>query len=127
MLDDDAGGRARRIELRDTFVGRIGVVDVVVGELLALHLAGGGNAGAQVRRAVERRRLVRVLAVAQRFDQAAAESAESGHRIAELLRKPIADGGVIGGGARIRLGGKLATQVGSGSAAMGGQLAEQRA
>ena len=39
MLDDGASRRARRIELGDAFVGRIGVVDIVVGELLALNLA----------------------------------------------------------------------------------------
>ena len=33
-----------RIELGDAFVGRVGVVDVVVGELLALQLARGRDA-----------------------------------------------------------------------------------
>ena len=75
VLDDGAGRRARRIELGDAFVGRVGVVDVVVGELLALRLPRGGDAEAHVRRAIERRRLVRVLAVAQFLDQPAAEGA----------------------------------------------------
>ena len=44
MLDDGAGGRLFRIELRDQFVSRVGVVDVVVGELFALQLLGGGDA-----------------------------------------------------------------------------------
>ena len=41
---------ARRggIELGDQLVGGVGVVDVVEGELLALELAGGGDAGAAV-------------------------------------------------------------------------------
>ncbi|OIQ65472.1 hypothetical protein GALL_529680 [mine drainage metagenome] len=30
MLDDDAGRGARRIELADAFIGRVGVVDIVV-------------------------------------------------------------------------------------------------
>ena len=47
MLDDGAGGRAPGIELGDAFVGRVGIIDIVVGELLALHLAGAGNAGAR--------------------------------------------------------------------------------
>ena len=47
--------RARRIEFGDAFVGGVGVVDVVVGELLALHLPGGGDAGALLGRAVEAR------------------------------------------------------------------------
>ena len=45
MLDDGDGGGPCRIELGDEFVGGVGVVDVVVGELLALDLAGGGDAG----------------------------------------------------------------------------------
>ena len=48
VLDDGAGRGARRIELGDAFVGRVGVVDVVVGELLALHLPRGGDAEAHV-------------------------------------------------------------------------------
>ena len=39
VLDDDAGGRAPRIELADALVGRVGIVDVVVGKLLALQLS----------------------------------------------------------------------------------------
>ena len=84
MLDDGAGRGARRIELGDAFVSRVGIVDVVVGELLALHLARGGDAEALIRRAIERRRLVRVLAVAQRLDQPAAEGAIVGRGIVEL-------------------------------------------
>ncbi len=46
VLDDDAGGRALGLELGDAFERRVGVVDVVVGELLALQLPRGGDAGA---------------------------------------------------------------------------------
>ncbi len=42
MLDDDDG---RRVELGDAFERRVGVVQVVVGQFLALHLPGGGDAG----------------------------------------------------------------------------------
>ena len=70
VLDDDAGGGALGIELGDAFIGRIGVVDVVVGQLLALQLPRRGDAGAPLRRAVEGRGLVRVLAIAQRLDRA---------------------------------------------------------
>ena len=38
--------RALGIEFGDAFIGRVGVVDVVVGELLALHLPRGGDAEA---------------------------------------------------------------------------------
>ena len=74
VLDDGAGGGALRIELGDAFIGRVGVVDVVVGELLALHLPRGGDTCAHIRRAIECRRLVRVLAIAQRLGQPAAEA-----------------------------------------------------
>ena len=66
VLDDD--DRRRPVaELGDEVERGTGVVEVVVAELLALHLLGLGDA-ARVRadRHVERRLLVRVLAVAQR-------------------------------------------------------------
>ena len=88
VLDDGDGGGALRIELGDAFVGRVGVVEVVVGELLALHLPRGGDARrAARRRAVERRLLVRVLAVAQRFGELAAEGAERRRVVAELVAR----------------------------------------
>ena len=64
VLDDGAGGRARRIEFGDAFERRVGIVDVVVGELLALNLARRGDAEAGVAGAVEGGALVRVFAVA---------------------------------------------------------------
>jgi hypothetical protein len=72
VLDDRAGRGAFGVEFGDAFVGRVGVVDVVVGKLLALYLPRGGDAVAKVRCAIERRALVRVLAVAQRLGQLAA-------------------------------------------------------
>ena len=62
MLDDHTG---RCFELFDTFERRIRIGDVVEGKRLALDLSGGGDTG--FRRlfvGVERRSLVRVLAVA---------------------------------------------------------------
>ena len=76
MLDDDAGGGARGIELGNAFIGGIGIVDVVVGQFLALQLPRAGNARPLVGRRIERRGLMRVLAVAQGLDQASAEGAE---------------------------------------------------
>ena len=55
VLDDGAGGGAAGVELGDAFVGRVGVVDVVVGELLALELPRGGDAGAHARACGRRR------------------------------------------------------------------------
>src|SRR5213079_84935 len=75
VLDDDAGRGARRVEFGDAFIGRIGVVDVIVGQFAALHLPRRGDARALVGRPIEYGRLVRVFAVAQRLDQPSAKSA----------------------------------------------------
>ena len=105
MLDDDAGGGARRVELADAFIGRVGVVDIVVGQFFALQLPRGGDAGPLVGRAIESGGLMRVLAIAQRLDQPAAERAEIRRVVLEFSREPVRDRSVIGGGARIGLGG----------------------
>ncbi len=110
MLDDGAGRGGRGIELGDAFIGRVGVVQVVVGELLALHLARGGDAVARDRRAIERGALVRVLAIAQRLGEASAEGAEVGRGIVEHGREPVGDRRVIGRGASISLGGEAFPQ-----------------
>jgi hypothetical protein len=69
VLDDGDCGGARGIEFGDAFKRRVGVVEVVVGQLLALHLARGRDAETQLAGAVERRLLVRVLAIAQRLGE----------------------------------------------------------
>ena len=63
MFDD----RNRRTvgKLRHQFKRRVGVVEVVVAELLALNLNGARNADALRVRYIERRRLMRVFAVTQ--------------------------------------------------------------
>ena len=68
MFDDDAGRGALRIKFADALIGGIGIVDVVVGQLLALQLPRGGDAGPLVGRTIERGRLVRVLAITQGLD-----------------------------------------------------------
>ena len=75
MLDDDAGRGTRRVEFGEAFIGRVGVVDIVVGQLPSLQLPRRGDAVALVRRAVECGVLMRILAIAQRLDQPAAEGA----------------------------------------------------
>ena len=126
MLDDGASRAARRIELGDAFVSGVGVVDIVVGELLALDLARGGDAEAHDRRAIERGRLVRVLAVAQRLDQPAAEGAIVRRGVVKRLREPVADRGVVGRGAGKGLGGESLAQRKRGHAVMRGEFVEQR-
>ncbi len=45
MFDDRDGGAFVRIEFGDEIEGRVGVGDIIVGEFLALHLPGRGEAG----------------------------------------------------------------------------------
>ncbi len=94
--------------------------------MFALSLARGGDAETRLRGTVESRRLVRVLAVAQFFDQPAADGTEIGRRIAELGGEPIGDRRIIGGGAREGLGGQLPAQRQCGHAAVPGEFVEHQ-
>ena len=76
VLDDRRRSAFRGIEFGDQLVGRVGVVDVVVGQLLALDLARGRNAGAGLGGQVERRALMRILAVAKRAEARVQNAAE---------------------------------------------------
>ena len=86
VFDDDDGRRARRIEFRDAFEGGVGVVDIVVGELLALRLPRRGDAGPRLAGQIEARRLMRIFAVAHRLGETAAEGAPGRRGFAELDR-----------------------------------------
>ncbi len=113
---DDGDGRPAAGKFAHQFQRRIGIVVVVVGQLLALHLPRLRHAGrGRAARDIDRRRLVRVLAIAQLVP------AGEGHRqrLGELRRlqrlcpqrvrkgigegEPAGDGGVIGCGASIGL------------------------
>ena len=111
VLDDDAGRGALGVELGDAFVGGVGVVDIVVGQLLALQLARGGDAGTLAWRAVERRALVRVLAVAQRLNQFAAEGAVVRRVVVQRVGEPVRDRRIVSRGARVGLGRKMLAQL----------------
>ena len=102
---------ACRIELGDAFEGRIGIVDVVVGELLALHLAGprharpafaggveGGPSAAGSRRSA--------AVDTSRPPIAAHRSASVAGPAGEIM----ADRGIIGGGTGKCLGGERLAQ-----------------
>jgi hypothetical protein len=99
VLDD---GDGRRAELGDQLEGGVGVVEVVVAELLALELRGGGDArpraGRLVHGGVEGGCLVRVLAVAQHLPPRAGDQ-RSG-KVSPCSGEPAGDGGVVGAGAR---------------------------
>ena len=133
VLDDGDGGVVLGVELGDDFVGGVGVVDVVVGELLAADLLGGRDAEALAAGRVERGPLVRVFAVAQALLQLAAEREEGAAACAlrllavrELAAEPVRDRGVVGRRARVGLGRERAARrereravVGSSSARIG--------
>jgi hypothetical protein len=110
VLDDGDGGDGIA-ELADQLIGGVGVVDVVVGEFLALQLARGGDARALLAGDVEGGLLVGVLAVAQGLLEAAAEGGPVRRGLAVLAGVPLRDGGVVGGGARVGLGGETAQVV----------------
>ena len=69
VLDDRAGRAVVRHELRHQLEGRIRVVDVVVGERLALQLPRRRHPRSPAAVAIEGRALVRVLAIAQPLRQ----------------------------------------------------------
>ena len=91
MLDDDAGSGAFRIELADAFIRRIGIVDVVVRQFLALELPRSRDARAFLRRLVERSVLMWIFAVAQRLNPFAADRAKIRRVDFQSGRKPVRD------------------------------------
>ena len=120
----------------DQLEGGVGVVEVVVAQLLALDLLGGGDArpwrAACAARAtcaacIKRRLLVRVLAVAELLAQHRGNGHAPGEGLAQLAAEPAADGGVIGGGARVGLGGQPLAQLCRGGAAVGLHVLDHRA
>src|SRR5438067_12234656 len=100
---DNRTGRCRRIELRHELIGSVRIIDVVVGKLLALKLQRRGNAEALLMRRVERRLLVRVLAVPQLLAQGSGQAAPPGRfgdaRFRGFFREPSRYRRIIGGGA----------------------------
>ncbi len=92
----------RRIELGDALEGGVGVVEIVVGQLAALGLARGGDAG-PVAVDVERGLLMRVFAVAQILPQLAADGEPVRQFYSVLRGEPGGDCGIVRGGAGIGL------------------------
>ena len=125
MFDDGAGGLVAH-EFRHQFEGGVGVVDVVVGEFLALPLARGRHAFAAGAIGVEGRRLVRVFAIAQGLGQFAREGTIARGGVADFASQPVRHGGIIGGGAGIGRQRHLLAEGHGGGTVMGGELIEQR-
>ena len=108
MLDDDHS-RFLACKFCRQFERGVGIVQVVVGQLLALKLRGLRNAcGAGHLRDIDRGLLVRVFAIAQRVGALEGEGEGLGEQRGFIARgrregKPAGDRGVIGGGAGIGL------------------------
>ena len=98
MLDDDAGGAVVGGKLGHQFKRRVGVVDVVVGQFLALPLAGGGHPRTRRAVGVERRPLMRVFAITQTLRQPPREHPAARRCILERPGHPARHCRIIGGG-----------------------------
>ncbi len=107
MFDD---GDARFGQFGDQLEGGIGIVDVIVRKLFALHLLGRRHAGAGVTRGIESRLLVRVFAVAQRLLQRAAEGELARGGFRHLTVEPGGNTGIIGPRAGEGAGGERAAE-----------------
>ena len=123
VLDHDDG---RLAELGHAFVGGVGVVDVVVGELLALDLARRGDARPLAAVGIEGRLLMRVLAVAQGLHALGRDRQPLGEGLALLRGEPGGDRRIVRRRARIGLGGELAAQRQRGRALVRADLVEHR-
>src|SRR5690606_17936290 len=110
VLDDGNGGGLGRVELGNELEGGVGVIDIVVGERLALGLGGGGHARTVLAGLVEGGPLMRVFAIAHHFAQRAGKAAIGDVLEIDLAGEPARDGAVIGGRAGIGLGGELLAQ-----------------
>src|SRR5690606_20720381 len=98
------------IKLAHQLKGGVGVVDIVVGERLALHLVCRGNAGTVLAGLVEGSPLMRVFAIAHHLAQRAGKAAIGDVLEVDFACEPARNGAVIGGGARIGLGGEFLAQ-----------------
>ena len=118
MLDDGNRCRNAGIELGHQLEGRVRVVEIVIGQLLALVLHGRRHTGAPFAGLVERRALMRVLAVAQLLRQPSPQRAPGRSMFIKRIREPAADGRVVCRSTREGLGGQHLAQVERGGAAM---------
>ncbi len=100
VLDD----RDRRLgEFGDQLEGGVGVAVIVVGQLLALHQPRARDPGAVLVGAIERRSLVRVLAIAGLCGEPAGDDQRLGKGDPFLAGEPRRDRRIVGGGQRIGL------------------------
>ena len=110
MLDDGDRRRIFRQEFRHELVSCIGIIDVVIGKLLALKQRRGCDARTLFAGEVKTSALMRVFAIPHLFLQRAADGAVIRCFDRKRLGKPVGNHRIIGGGAGIGLGGKTLAQ-----------------
>ena len=126
MLDDRHRRAGLSVEFGDEFVGGVGVGDVVVGELLSLRLERRRHARARLGTEIEGGGLVRILAIAQRAREFAAERAPVRRGLVRLAREPVGNRGIVGGRARKSLLRHPPAEAAPGRAALRVQLRQER-
>ena len=119
MLDDDQG---RLGKLGRQLISRIGVVEVVVTELLALELLGRRHPRPGRAADVERRLLMRVFAVTQFFLERGGDDQRLGEILARLAREPLRHRRIIGRGAGKGGAGEASAEIEAGRSVMRGHL-----
>ena len=101
MFDDRDGWAIRRVKLGNQFKRGIGVVDVVVGQFLALMLGRRRNALTAGAIGIKRSRLVGIFTVTHRLLISASNGPTARRVEINRASHPRTNGGVIGGGAAI--------------------------
>ena len=124
MLDDD---RRRIPEFGHQLECGIGIVQVVVAERLSLDLFGGRDArpGQAFRQAVERRRLMRILAIAERLTPFGGDHQPRREQLAQRAADPARHHAVIGRGVPEGAGRHAGAELCRDGAAAGLEFAEK--
>ncbi len=107
---DDGDGRDLITQFANQFIGGICVIDVVVGQFLALQLFCSCHAGTFLAGHVEGGFLVRVFAIAQRLLKLAPKAGPVWSGLAKLVCIPIGNCGIIGRCTGISFRGQLAAE-----------------
>ena len=126
MFDNRNGWAIRRVKLGNQFKRGIGVVDVVVGQFLALMLGRRRNALTAGAIGIKRSRLVGIFTVTHRLLISASNGPKARRVEINRASHPCADGSIIGGGAAICSLRKFLAERQCGLAVVCVQLGQQR-
>ena len=104
MFDNHHRRSLGGIKFRDGFKGGIGIIDIVVGELFALHLLGGGHTKTLFGHVIKGGLLVGVFTIAHGLGDMPTHGAIVRLGDLKLGGKPIGTRGIIARGAGIGFG-----------------------